>query len=127
MRNLLSRGSLAAFLLIGFSFVGRGAETPIVLKAARLFDGRSSALISNAIVIVQDGKILDAGANVSVPNGAQVIDLGDATLCPGFMDGHTHLTLDFSGDFNMLRLRELQLNVSEQALQATVYARQTLE
>src|SRR4051812_36515880 len=107
MRNFLSRGSLAAVLFIGCWSVGFAADGPIVLKAARLFDGRSSALISNAIVIVQDGKILDAGANVSVPDGAQVIDLGDATLCPGFMDGHTHLTLDFSGDFNMLRLREL--------------------
>ena len=52
--------------------------------------------MSNGVVIVQGGKIMDAGANVAIPQGAQVIDLGDATLSPGFIDAHTHLTADFS-------------------------------
>jgi imidazolonepropionase-like amidohydrolase len=56
-----------------------------------------------------------------------VIDLGDATLSPGFMDAHTHLTSDFSGNYNDRRLKELDLNVSEQAIQATVFARDTIE
>jgi imidazolonepropionase-like amidohydrolase len=56
-----------------------------------------------------------------------VIDLGDATLCPGFMDAHTHLTDDFSGNYNERRLREIDLNVSEQAIRATVFARATVE
>src|SRR5437588_5609715 len=43
------------------------------------------------------------------------------------MDGHTHLTLDYSGDFNKRRLNELDLNVSEQAIKATTYARATIE
>ena len=38
--------------------------------------------------------------NCRFPQGAQVIDLGDATLSPGFMDAHTHLTFDFSGNYN---------------------------
>jgi imidazolonepropionase-like amidohydrolase len=61
-----------------------------------------------------------------VPDGAQVIDLGDATLSPGFMDAHTHLTLDYT-DFNKRRLEELDLNVSEHAIRATAFARATLE
>jgi imidazolonepropionase-like amidohydrolase len=56
-----------------------------------------------------------------------VIDLGDATLAPGFMDAHTHLTLDYSGDYNVRRLKELDLNVSEQAIIATAHARATVE
>jgi imidazolonepropionase-like amidohydrolase len=99
----------------------------IALKAARLFDGKAKALVTNGVVIVQAGKIVDAGSNLPIPNGAQVIDLGDATLSPGFMDGHTHLTLDFSGNFNELRLRELQWNITEQAILATTYARNTVE
>lgn len=99
----------------------------VVLKAARLFDGKSSALVSHGVVIVQAGKIIDVGSNLPAPDGALVIDLGDATLSPGFMDGHTHLTLDFSGDFNRRRLDELDLNVSEQAIRATTYARATVE
>src|ERR1700704_6335687 len=78
----------------------RAADPTIALKAARLFDGKSKALVQNAVVIVQGDKIVDLGVNLAIPSGAKVIDLGDATLSPGFMDGHTHLTLDFSGNYN---------------------------
>ncbi len=103
------------------------AENVVALKAARMFDGKSRALVQNAVVIVQDGKIADAGANIAVPEDAQVIDLGDATLAPAFMDAHTHLTLDYSGNFNERRLQELDLNVSEHAIRATRFARATVE
>src|SRR5438874_4272499 len=92
------------------------AEDIIALKAARLFDGKSRTLVQNGVVVVQGDKIVDAGANILVPNGAQVIDLGDATLSPGFMDAHTHLTLDYTGNFNQRRLAELDENVSEHAI-----------
>jgi imidazolonepropionase-like amidohydrolase len=49
------------------------------LKAARLFDGNSDALVKPGIVVVTDGKIVAAGASATVPPGAEVIDLGDAT------------------------------------------------
>src|SRR5207244_12410750 len=51
---------------------------------------------------------------------------GDAPLSPGFMDAHTHVTLDYT-DFNKRRMEELSLNVSEQTLRATTYARATIE
>jgi imidazolonepropionase-like amidohydrolase len=105
----------------------RAADKIIVLKAARLFDGKSKTLTQNGVVIVQGNKIVDAGSNLPEPADAQVIDLGDATLSPGFMDGHTHLTLDFSGNYNERRLKEVDLNVSEQAILATRYARATVE
>lgn len=105
----------------------RAADNVIALKAARLFDGKSKSLIPNGVVIVQDDKIVDVGSNLAIRNGAQVIDLGDATLAPGFMDAHTHLTLDYSGDYNVRRLKELDLNVSEQAIIATAHARATVE
>src|SRR5438876_10611039 len=103
------------------------ADNVIALKAARLFDGKSNSLVPNGVVIVRDDKIVDVGSNLAVPADAQVIDLGDATLAPGFMDAHTHLTLDYSGDYNVRRLKELDLNVSEQAIIATTHARATLE
>lgn len=102
------------------------ADQVIALKAARLFDGKSGALTQNGVVVVEGDKIVDAGANVAIPSGAQVIDLGDSTLSPGFIDAHTHLTMDFSGNYNERRLRELDLNVSEMAFETIAYAKATL-
>jgi len=121
----MSRVLLALFCL-GIA-ANAADQTSIVLKAARMFDGKSKALVPNAVVIVQGDKIVDVGSNLPVPEGAKVIDLGDVTLSPGFMDAHTHLTTDFSGNYNERRLHELDLNVSEQAIKATTYARATVE
>lgn len=110
-----------------FGVSAYAADEFIVLKAARMFDGKSNSLVQNGVIVVKGDKIIDAGSNLQIPSGARVIDLGDATLCPGFIDAHTHLTEDFSGNYNERRLRELDLNVSEQAIQATEYARVTVE
>src|SRR5262249_48010614 len=114
-------------VLLSFGISAHGADKTTVLKAARLFDGKSSSLVQNGVVIVQGNNIVDAGSNLPIPSGAQIIDLGDATLCPGFIDAHTHLTADYSGNYNERRLQELDLNVSEQAIRATVFARETIE
>jgi imidazolonepropionase-like amidohydrolase len=103
------------------------AQQTIVLKAARLFDGKSKTLTANGVVIVQGDKITDVGSNAAIPPDAQVIDLGDATLSPGFMDAHTHLTSDYSGNYNERRLNELDKNVSELALDCIPRARATIE
>src|SRR5580658_700413 len=97
-----------------------------VLKAARLFDGKSNALVTPGIVVVADGKIVAAGTSASVPAGAQVIDLGDATLLPGFIDAHTHETMMNSDDWKQRELDLLQKTIAEQALDASVNARVTL-
>jgi imidazolonepropionase-like amidohydrolase len=103
------------------------ADEVIALKAARLFDGKAKALVPNGVVIVQADKIVDAGSGLAIPQGARVIDLGDATLSPGFMDAHTHLTFDFTGNFNERRLKLLDTNVSELAFLTIPNARATIE
>jgi imidazolonepropionase-like amidohydrolase len=119
---------LPAILALAIGTISiRAADNAIALKAKRIFDGKSKSLVPNGVVIVQGDRIVDVGSNLAVPGDAQVIDLGDATLAPGFMDAHTHLTLDYSGDYNVRRLKEVDLNVSEQAIIATVHARATVE
>jgi imidazolonepropionase-like amidohydrolase len=114
-------------ILLCFGVAAQAADQIIVLKAERMFDGKSKTLVQNGVVIVHGNAIVDVGSNLPAPSGAQVIDLGDATLAPGFMDAHTHLTLDYSGDYNVRRLHELDLTVSEQAIRATIFARATVE
>jgi imidazolonepropionase-like amidohydrolase len=99
----------------------------LALKAARLFDGKSKSLIPNGVVVIEGNIITAAGSNLSVPENAQIIDLGDATLSPGFIDAHTHLTSDFSGNYNERRLRMLDENISQLALEMVPHARVTLE
>lgn len=71
-----------------------------VLRAARLIDGTGAAPIADAIVIVEGNRITAAGraASITIPRGARVIDLGDATLLPGLIDAHTHLVGRILGD-----------------------------
>jgi imidazolonepropionase-like amidohydrolase len=115
-----------AMLLPAVGQSQRPASKTVALKAARLFDGKSAALVTPGVVIVTDGKIIAAGASASIPAGAQVIDLGDATLLPGFIDAHTHVTMMNSDDWKQNQLDGLQKNIAEMALDASVNARITL-
>jgi imidazolonepropionase-like amidohydrolase len=121
------------YLLLGICWAvvnAAAADTPpsvVALKAAHLFDGKSKALLPNGVVVVEDNLITAAGSNVAIPDNAQVIDLGDATISPGFMDAHTHLTSDFSGNYNELRLRMLDENISQLALEMIPNAKATIE
>src|SRR5215470_212116 len=97
-----------------------------VLKAARLFDGKSNALITPGVVVVTAGKIVAMGAGATIPAGAEVLDLGDATLLPGFIDAHTHLTMMHSDDWKQNKIDGLQKPIAEMALDASANARVTL-
>ena len=97
-----------------------------VLKAARMFDGKSNAIVKPGLVVVSGGRIVGVGAAAAIPAGAEAIDLGDATLLPGFIDAHTHLTMNYREDYTRAMLDGLQKTVPEKAIEATVNARITL-
>ncbi len=115
-------------LLLGVPALGSAQAKPeiTVLKAARIFDGTADALRANGVVVIQAGKIQAAGSGLAVPAGATVIDLGDSTLLPGFIDAHVHLTGESGDNWYEDTLSGMRQSVAEQAIRSTDYARKTL-
>ena len=92
--------ALATVLLAGIVQAQQPAPTTIVLRAARVVDGTGAAPIANGVVVVTGNRITAVGRSgaVAIPAGAQVIELGEATLLPGFIDTHTHISGRVLGD-----------------------------
>ncbi len=99
----------------------------VVIKAARLFDGRAETLQSPGIVTVEDGRITGVGPGATLKPGAKTIDLGDATLLPGFMDAHVHLTGEIGPDSRQDIVDGMARTPAETALLATKFLRVTLD
>jgi imidazolonepropionase-like amidohydrolase len=103
------------------------APRPMVLKAAHLFDSVSGKLSEHGVVVVTGGKIVAVGSNASIPANAEVIDLGDATLLPGFIDAHVHLSQEAGPNWYRDFFDGALRFPAEQALYGAHYAKATLE
>ena len=94
-----------------------------VLRAAHSIEPRTGKRIDNAVIVVDSGRITSATSGGAVPTGATVIDLGNATVLPGLIDVHTHLSGE-SHDYYTDLFRRSPINA---AVRAHVYAKRTLE
>ncbi|MGC1522942.1 MAG: amidohydrolase family protein [Steroidobacteraceae bacterium] len=103
------------------------APRTVVLKAAHLFDAVSGRLTEPGVVVVSGAKILAVGSDAAIPAGAQVIDLGDATLLPGFIDAHVHMSEQSSTEWYRDFFNGIMRFPAEQALYGAHYAKLTLE
>jgi imidazolonepropionase-like amidohydrolase len=94
--------SLAFALLLPSALAAQSAppKGTVVLRATRLIDGTGAPVVRNGVVVVTDDRIVSVGQQgvVRPPSGARIIDLGDATLLPGFIDAHTHIIGRTLGD-----------------------------
>ena len=99
---------------------------PVVIRAARLFDGTSDKMITPGVVMIDEGKIVGVGPSIAAPMGVQVIDLGDATLLPGFIDAHTHLSWEATNDWKQDRLDSVEKTIPELAHASAGFAKKTL-
>ena len=103
------------------------APRPIALKAAHLFDSVSGKLVEHGVVVVAGDKIQAVGSDIKIPDNAQVIDLGDATLLPGFIDAHVHLSQESGPQWYHDWYDGIMRFPAEQALYGAHYAKVTLE
>lgn len=90
--------SLSIGLILAASTFAQSPSPRTLIKAGRLLDPRSGNVLSPAAVLIEDGKIKEAGpptrVQANAPADVKTIDLGGATLLPGLIDGHTHLLID---------------------------------
>jgi len=105
---------LSAALLIGFAALpGAPIMAPVsaagqappqataapaaitAIRAGRVLDPDAGRVLANQIIIVEGTRIREIGANVTIPAGAQVIDLSQSTVMPGLVEAHNHLALTY--------------------------------
>ena len=100
------------------------APTTTVIHAAHMLDVKTGRMIDNATVVIQGDKIVSLGASQGANRAANVkeIDLPNATLLPGLIDAHTHLTSDPNFGY-----QQLAISVPKEALIGAKNARATLE
>lgn len=95
---------------------------PIVIRAGRLIDGRGGPALTNAVIVIRGERIAAVGTGLTIPTGAKIIDLSRATVLPGLIDCHTHITAEGSDQGDRMRTSFL-----DEAIMAPTYARRTLE
>lgn len=67
--------------------------TSTVLRCGNHFDGVSDEMGGAVDILVRDGVIAEIGTDLTVPDGAEMIDLSGLSVTPGFIDTHVHLTM----------------------------------
>ncbi|CAI3947377.1 Xaa-Pro dipeptidase [Alteromonas macleodii] len=100
------------------------AETTVI-TADRMIDVANGKVVKQAAVIVTDNIITASGRlkDLTVPNEATRIDLGNATLMPGLMDMHVHLTSDATRH----GYKRLEVSLPRAAITGVKHAKATLD
>lgn len=122
----MKKSSLLVFVLFASSLCclaqqPPGQTTRTVIRAGHMLDVKTGHMLDNVTVMIDGDKISSIGAGPA-PAGANVIDLPNATLLPGLIDAHTHLTSD-----PVFGYQELGISIPMEALIGAKNAKITLE
>jgi imidazolonepropionase-like amidohydrolase len=106
---------------------GQQAARPpaeVVIHAGRLIDGAAQAPRERASILIAGDRIIGVQDGFAVPSGAKVVDLSMATVLPGLIDSHTHITGEGTAD---AIVKAVTLDAVDAAVRSTAYARRTLD
>ena len=122
-RQRLAMLAIALLLLTG-QIVAQHSPRRIVVHAGHALDVKTGKLLSDQTFIIEDGRIVSAGpsAETKTPADASRIELPNATVLPGLIDAHTHLTYEPQFGYE-----ELGVSVLRSALTGAKNARVTLQ
>jgi imidazolonepropionase-like amidohydrolase len=110
------------FLVLGFGAKAQTAKVTVI-KAGKLIDTENGKVLENQIILIENNIIRQVGADVQIPAGATVIDLSNATVMPGFIDAHVHLTGESDGGAGSAARKSFV----DSAVVSHIFARRTLE
>lgn len=99
------------------------AERPLAIRCGRLLDVRAGRMLANVTILVREGRVVAVGENLRLPADAEVIDLSRATVLPGLIDLHVHLT----SNPRAFGYRGLGISIPRQTLYGAMAARRMLE
>lgn len=89
--------------LLALCLCGTASAAATALVAARVIDGRSNELGNATVVVVEGDRIRAVGDRSIIPAGADIVELGDATLLPGMINAHEH-PLMYASDYQNAHL-----------------------
>ena len=128
-REISRWGVASAVVLAALAVLAISASAQVpkrtVIRAGHVLNVRTGELRANQAIVIEGDKIaqIAPSSEVAAAPGDTAIDLPDATLLPGLIDMHTHLTFDL----NSLGYQGLSISTAREALHGARNARRTLE